>query len=110
MSAIFLDNLQRARAEAMRDWHSRSMGFFCREDVLKKLPEVFGIESDPKNPPQEGEIFGIPIRISPFVPAGKLHLVLTHCRHCGNDFMTYGVCPTCGNQTEMKIISFEVSA
>ena len=104
----FIDQVNKMRFEAMRDWHARSMGLFCQESVFKKIPDFFGIETDPKNPPEEGTLLGIPIRISPFVPAGKLTLMLTHCRHCGRDFMTYGVCPQCGNQTEIKIISVSI--
>jgi hypothetical protein len=111
MNMLFVSNLQKIHSEAVRDWHSRSMGFFCTDDTYIKLPGLLGIETDPDRPlPRDGEIFGIPVRVSPFAPAGKLSLVLTHCRHCGNDFMTYGVCPTCGNQTEMKIITVELPA
>jgi hypothetical protein len=109
MKTNIFDSLEKSYSEAKRDWHSRSMGFFCQGEVFKKLPDILGIETDPKNPPPtEGELLGIPVRISPFMPAGKLALVLTHCRHCGNDFMTYGDCPTCGSRTETKIISVEV--
>jgi hypothetical protein len=109
MNATFVDELQRKHFEALRDWHSRSMGMFCRENVFKKLPEFLGIETDPdKPPPSAGELMGIPVSISPFAPEGKISLVLTYCRNCGNDFMTYGVCPTCGSQTETKIISIPI--